>query len=117
MSLCNAYPESFKINVVKRYLNGEMQKDLCKEFNLAKSTLWGWCCKYQPLINKERELKEDVLVSENNDYVDIRLACNEALKSSVIQESKNIIRIFLDGFVVICNIENLKFVMEVIKHG
>lgn len=117
MSLDNKYPEAFKINLVKRYFNGERQKDICKEFNISKSTFWGWECKYGPLVKKEWQLGTEIEISENNDYIDIRRACNSAIKSSVIQESKDIIRIFLDGYVVICNIVNFKYVMEVIKHG
>ena len=35
-SINNAYPETYKIELVKRYLNGEMQKKIVKEHNIAK---------------------------------------------------------------------------------
>ena len=38
--------EEFKIDLVKQYLQGKRQKDICKEYGVAKSTMWGWICKY-----------------------------------------------------------------------
>ena len=49
-SINNAYPETYKIELVKRYLNGEMQKKIVKEHNIAKSTFYSWVCKYSSLI-------------------------------------------------------------------
>lgn len=37
----NKYSEVFKIEMVKRYLNGEKQKDICEEQGIYKSILWG----------------------------------------------------------------------------
>ena len=98
MSLDNKYPEAFKINLVKRYFNGERQKDICKEFNISKSTFWGWECKYGPLVKKEWQLGTEIEISENNDYIDIRRACNSAIKSysliSTILQSTKEFKIF-----------------------
>jgi transposase-like protein len=46
----NKYLEEIKINAVKRYLNGEQQKKICAELGIAKSTMWGWICKYSSLV-------------------------------------------------------------------
>lgn len=114
--ITNTYPEAFKISLVRRYLNGELQKNLCKEFNIAKSTFWGWTCKYEKLILKEREISSKIDVSEDSCFVDIRRACTSNIKSSVIQDSKDTVRIFLDGYAIICNIANLKDVLKVINN-
>ena len=37
----NKYLEEFKIDLVKQYLQGKPKKDICKEFGVAKSTMWG----------------------------------------------------------------------------
>ena len=42
----NKYLEEFKIDLVKQYLQGKQQKDICKEYGVAKSTMCGWTCKY-----------------------------------------------------------------------
>ena len=72
--ITNTYPEAFKIRLVRRYLNGELQKNLCKEFNISKSTFWGWTCKYEKLILKEREISSKIDVSKDSCFVDIRRA-------------------------------------------
>ena len=53
----NKYLEEFKIDLVKQYLQGKQQKDICKEYGVGKSTMWGWICKYASLIEKSWEVK------------------------------------------------------------
>lgn len=48
----NKYLEEFKIDLVKQYLQGKQKKDIRKEYGVAKSTMWGWICKYAGLIQK-----------------------------------------------------------------
>ena len=36
----NKYLEEFKIDLVKQYLQGKQKKDICKEYGVAKSTMW-----------------------------------------------------------------------------
>ena len=47
----NNYLESFKIQVVRRMLSGEHLKVVSQELGIAKSTLWGWKCKYTPMLS------------------------------------------------------------------
>ena len=49
----NKYLEEFKIDLVKQYLQGKQKKDICKEYGVAKSTMW----KNAGLIQKSREAK------------------------------------------------------------
>lgn len=37
----NKYLEKFKITLVKRLLQGKRKKDVRKEYEVAKSTMWG----------------------------------------------------------------------------
>lgn len=53
----NKYLEEFKIDLVKQYLQGKQKKDICKEYGVAKSTMWGWIRKYAGLIQKSWEVK------------------------------------------------------------
>lgn len=71
MARDNKYPESFKIGLVKRYLNGELAKDICEEQGVANSTFWGWNQKYSGMILKEWKVEpEDIEVEE--EFIDIR---------------------------------------------
>lgn len=117
MVISNKYPEAFKIALVKRYLNGEKQKKLCAEYHIAKSTLWGWTCKYQNLIFREWEIKADAPVSESGMFVDIRKKTEESIKSSIIQQTDNNVRIFVNGYAIICSINRLNDVLRIINNG
>lgn len=72
----NKYPETLKIELVKRYLNGEQKVKICREYGIAKSTMWGWICKYQGMILKEWEI-EGIEPDKNSCYVDIRKASEQ----------------------------------------
>lgn len=111
----NQYPETLKIELVKKYLNGEQKKKICQEYGIAKSTMWGWICKYQGLIMNEWKL-EGMEISEDNCYVDIRKASEKIIDSSVVQASKNIVRIFINGYAIICDISMLAKVKKVIEN-
>ena len=53
----NKYLVEFKIDVMKQYLQGRQKKEICEEYGIAKSTMWGWICKYAHLIEKTWEVK------------------------------------------------------------
>ena len=55
----NSYLESYKIQVVRRIFAGESMKTISDELHIAKSTLWGWKCKYGSLVSNEMEIEED----------------------------------------------------------
>ena len=117
MAICNKYPEHFKIGCVKRYLYGEMKKDICEEFGLAKSIIWAWICKYFVLINREWEINPELLTTdENAEFIDIRLASEKAIKSSVVECKDNTIKIFDNGFAIVCTKKSFKDVMEMLSN-
>ena len=112
----NKYPEVFKIEMVKRYLNGEKQKDICEEQGIYKSTFWGWTQKYTHKILEMWKVQEKD-IEETEEFVDIRRASEKVINSSIVKQSKDIVRIFINGYCVLCNIDNLERVMKVINNG
>ena len=74
----NKYLEEFKIDLVKQYLQGKQQKDICKEYGVAKSTMWGWICKYASLIEKSWEVKG--VETCEDEYVDITMRLKKEYK-------------------------------------
>ena len=91
---CNTYLEEFKIDIVKQYLSGKQQKDLHAEYGLSKSTIYTWTCKYRQLVEKEWEIKEQTYIKTSNETV----------------------RIFKNGYSIICHISKLDKVLKVIEN-
>ncbi len=111
---CNKYLEEFKIDLVKQYFNGRPNKDICNEYKVAKSTLWCWICKYGHMVQKDWEVKGIESVGE--EYVDITAPMKkEATEMSVIQTTNGTIRIFKNGYSIICHISKLDAVMRIIS--
>lgn len=77
----NNYLESYKIQVVRRMLSGEHLKVVSKELGIAKSTLWGWKCKYTPMLANEFALKEKP--EQLEDFIDITIK-NTQIKTTTI---------------------------------
>ena len=42
MAKNNEYLESFKIEMVRKYMTSESKKDICQKYGISKSTFWGW---------------------------------------------------------------------------
>ena len=63
------YLEEFKMDLVKQYLQGKQKKDICKEYGVAKSTMWRWICKYTNLIEKSWEVKGIVISTYSSSKV------------------------------------------------
>ena len=90
----NKYLEEFKIDLVKQYLQGKQQKDICKEYGVAKSTMWGWICKYASLIEKSWEVKG--VETCEDEYVDITMPLkNEYKDRNIINTTNESVRVFL----------------------
>ena len=60
----NKYLEEFKIDLVKQYMQGKKKKEICKEYGIAKSTMWGWICKYASLIDNSWKVEDIKNVEE-----------------------------------------------------
>lgn len=69
MAKNNEYLESFKIEMVRKYMTSESKKDICQKYGISKSTFWGWKCKYGDLISKE--LATDAKPERRGNFVDI----------------------------------------------
>lgn len=92
----NSYLESYKIQVVRRIFAGESMKTISDELHIAKSTLWGWKCKYGSLISNEMEIENKSIVYD--EFVDITLASGiknfTSLSKTNLQIYKILVAIF-----------------------
>ncbi len=110
----NEYLEVFKIQAVKRIYSGESQKALCQELGISKSTLWGWKCKYGFIVNKELETKEKP--SQEGGFVEIIKPMKETKHKPIYRyETANTIIIEYKGYKIICEIQKLNQVLEILK--
>ena len=48
------YTETYKRQIVKRYLKGESVISLSKETSISRSTIYGWLQKYKPAKATEK---------------------------------------------------------------
>lgn len=110
----NKYLEEFKIDLVKQYLQGKQKKDICSEYGVAKSTMWGWICKYAGLVEKSWEVKG--IETAEGEYVDITRPLKEEYGSRTIVNTTNeTVRVFKNGYSILCHISKLDRVMRVIN--
>ena len=110
----NKYLEEFKIDLVKQYLQGKQQKDICKEYGVAKSIMWGWVCKYASLIEKSWEVKG--VETCEDEYVDITMPLkNEYKDRTIISTTNESVRVFKNGYSIFCHISKLEKVMRIIN--
>lgn len=110
----NKYLVEFKIDVVKQYLQGRQKKEICEEYGIAKSTMWGWICKYAHLIEKTWEVKGVEKVDD--EYVDITVPLKKENKEgTIIKTTNETIRIFKNGYSILCHISKLSKVMRIIN--
>ena len=113
--ICNKYLEDFKIDLVKQYFNGRPNKDICNDYKIAKSTLWGQICKYGHMVQKDWEVNG--IKSVDDEYVDITVQMKkEATEMSIIQTTNETIRIFKNSYSIICHISKLDAVMRIISN-
>ncbi|MGN1384653.1 MAG: transposase [Clostridia bacterium] len=111
----NKYLEEFKIDLVKQFLNGRQKKEICEEYGVAKSTLWGWICKYSGLVEKSWEVEGIENIDE--EYIDITLPIKkEYVENSMIKTTNETVRVFKNGYSIICHISKLSKVMKVISN-
>lgn len=111
----NKYLESFKIDLVKQYLSGKTQKSICDEYNIAKSTMRGRVSKYAPLIQDDWVIND--IKSCNDEWVDITSPIKREFKElSFIKTNNETIRIFKNGYSIICHVSKLAEVMRLINY-
>ncbi len=110
----NEYLETFKMQAVKRIYAGESQKELCEELGISKSTLWGWKCKYGSIIEKKLEVKEKPM--EEKGFVEVINPMKETKHKPIYRyETANTVIIDYKGYKIICEIQKLNQVMEILK--
>lgn len=111
----NFYLEEFKIDLVKQYFSGKKKKDICQEYKVSKSTLWGWICKYGNLVQKDWKITEGIF--QEGEFIDITFPIKEEIKKqTVINTTNESVRIFKNGYSIICHISKLDEVMRIIKN-
>ena len=111
----NKYLEEFKIDLVKQYMQGKQKKEICKEYGIAKSTMWGWICKYASLIDNSWKVEDIKNVEE--EYVDITAPLvKEYKEQNIINTTNETVRIFKNGYTILCHISKLDKVMRIIKN-
>lgn len=110
----NEYLEVFKIQAVKRIYAGESQKELCRTLGISKSTLWGWKCKYGAMVEKGLRVKEKP--KEERGFVEIIKPIKETKHQPIYRyETANTVIIEYKEYKIICEIQKLNQVMEVLK--
>ena len=110
----NKYLEEFKIDLVKQYLQGKQKKDICKEYGVAKSTMWGWICMYTNLIEKSWEVKG--IKTFEDEYIDITMPLKDEYKDrTIINTTNETVRVFKNGYSILCHISKLEKVMRIIN--
>ena len=68
--------------------------------------MWGWICKYGDMVRKTRQLEEKVTATE--EFIDItRPLKKAATEEKIIYASNSTIRIFKNGYSILCDIDRL----------
>lgn len=111
----NNYLESYKIQVVRRMLSGEHLKVVSKELGIAKSTLWGWKCKYTPMLANEFALKEKP--EQLEDFIDITKVSHEVKDKPALRYiNPSTITLELGDYRLTFDVTNLDKVLEVLGY-
>ena len=96
-------------------MQGKQKKEICKEYGIAKSTMWGWICKYASLIDNSWKVEDIKNVEE--EYVDITAPLvKEYKEQNIINTTNETVRIFKNGYTILCHISKLDKVMRIIKN-
>ncbi len=113
----NQYLESYKIQIVRRMMSGESLGKIAKELGIAKSSLWGWKCKYTPLIAHEFEVEQKNKPFKQNDFVDITLASKEAkAKPAPRYINPTTVTLELGDYRIVFDVTNLNKVLEMLGY-
>lgn len=111
----NSYLESYKIQVVRRIFAGESMKNISNELHIAKSTLWGWKCKYGSLVANEIEVKNKPIAYD--EFVDITLASKETKEKPAMRYvNPSTITMELGKYLITFDVTNLDKVLEVLGY-
>lgn len=113
----NEYLESYKIQVVRKVMSGASLKKTAEELGIAKSTLWGWKCKYAALVAPEFAIKEENKPERFEDFVDVTLASKETKeKPSPRYINPTTVSLEIGEYRLSFDVTNLNKVLEVLGH-
>lgn len=113
----NEYLESYKIQVVRRVMAGESHNKVAKELGIAKSTLWGWKCKYAPLIANEFAVKDENKPQQFEDFVDVTMASKETKEKPVPRYiNPTTVTLELGKYKITFDVTNLNKVLEMLGY-
>lgn len=111
----NSYLESYKIQVIRRIFAGESMKNISNELHIAKSTLWGWKCKYGSLVANEIEVKNKPIAYD--EFVDITLASKETKEKPTMRYvNPSTITMELGKYLITFDVTNLDKVLEALGY-
>ena len=111
----NNYLESYKIQVVRRIFAGESMKQLSLELYIAKSTLWGWKCKYGSLVAREMELENKPI--QYDEFVDITNSSRETKEKPAMRYiNPSTITMELGEYRITFDVTNLDKVLEALGY-
>lgn len=111
----NEYLESFKIQIVRKILSGERVYRISKEYNIAKSTIWGWRMKYTPLLAPEFETVEKPV--EAGEFVDITAPMRETKENPTLRYiGPSTVSLIVNGYTLTCDVSNLNRVLEMLGY-
>lgn len=111
----NEYLESFKIQIVRKVLSGERVYRISKEYNIAKSTIWGWRMKYTPLLAHEFETVEKP--EGAGDFIDITAPLKETKEAPTLRYiSPTTVTLIAKGYTLTFDVDNLNRVLELLGY-
>ena len=113
----NEYLESYKIQVVRKIMSGEFTNETAKKLGIAKSTLWGWKCKYAHLIEKDFQVSEENKPVKTNEFVDITLASRETKeKPTPRYVNPTTVTLEIKDYRITFDVTNLNKVLEMLGY-
>ena len=113
----NEYLESFKIQVVRKIMSGEFTNETAKKLGIAKSTLWGWKCKYAHLIENELQVSDENKPIQKNEFVDITLASRETKEKPVPRYiNPTTVTLEIKDYRITFDVTNLNKVLEMLGY-
>jgi hypothetical protein len=77
--------------------------------------MWGWICKYSSLIEKEWTI--DDVKEANEEFIDITRPMKKAANNEkIVYASNSTVRLFKNGYSILCDISRLKEVIKAISN-
>lgn len=109
----NKYLEEFKIDLVKQHLQGKQKKTSAKNTG-SRNQRCGMDMQYAGLIQKSWEVKG--IEAAEEEYIEITMSLKEERNSkTIINTTNESVRIFKNGYLILCHVSKLGRVMRAIN--